>query len=65
MIISCTGKQKFATFAQAERTAKRSRKGSNSERQRPYHCRYCNQFHIGRDVYTKAERGRPRVEVEA
>jgi len=52
----CTGKQGFASYAEAEtemghlirKRADRRHLGVIA----PYHCGYCHQFHLGHDRYT-------------
>lgn len=42
----CDGKQRFDTFSQAERVAKRKRSDNVKGRQ-AYRCQHCHGFHIG------------------
>ena len=42
----CTGKQEFATFAQAKRRA-RIINNRDTGHLEAYHCTHCNRFHVG------------------
>jgi hypothetical protein len=41
------GKQAFASYEEAERIAKRSRRRKYRQRQNVYRCPHCRQWHIG------------------
>ena len=51
---SCDGKIGFLTFAMAARAAKRKK----SAKRVPYHCRYCQAFHIGTHLRMPNEKKR-------
>lgn len=53
----CEGKAYFPTFERAKRKAKERRIG------RPYHCQFCNGFHIGNTVAGKSFGKRPLPEI--
>ena len=46
-ITGCTGKKVFVRFLQAERAAKRRNRNDGGAHLEEYHCRHCNQFHVG------------------
>lgn len=43
----CSGKVIFTTFTKASTTAKRMRKSNRDCHVEPYHCAYCQKFHVG------------------
>jgi len=46
-IAGCTGKRSFERFHQAAVAAKRRRRMDGGAHVEAYHCRHCNQFHVG------------------
>ncbi len=55
---SCDGKRGFRTFAQAVLASKRKKHAKRV----PYHCTYCNQFHIGTRLRKPNEKKRRAME---
>lgn len=43
----CTGKRAFARFSQATHVAKRRNRKDGGAHVEAYHCRHCDQFHVG------------------
>lgn len=46
----CEGKQRFATFRQAQRFAKLARARKKHQRFEPYRCSNCQGFHFGHKI---------------
>ncbi len=46
LLMQCAGKEKFDTFAKANKVAAIGRR-RNHDRLAPYRCKICNNFHIG------------------
>lgn len=45
----CTGKRSFDRFSLADKAAKRRNREDGDAHVEAYHCRVCNQFHVGED----------------
>jgi hypothetical protein len=60
----CTGKSAFDTWHEANRRARRMRQRGNGAHVEPYHCKHCNQFHVGeaRSYGKRAQRVAPEME---
>ena len=56
----CVGKERFTTFALAERVSKRRRR--EGTKRGPYRCRECGGYHIGSSLGAERE---PRVRGES
>jgi hypothetical protein len=59
---SCNGKQRFDTYSEAERIARRSRRNRDGSKT-AYHCQHCNGFHWGNGTPRSYGR-RPRIAEE-
>ena len=55
---SCEGKKRFDSFRHAEKVCERDREKGR----RPYHCTFCNSFHIGERVQKRIRRPRPALD---
>lgn len=55
MPIHCEGKERFTSYAEADRIALRGRRRQESNRH-PYKCGHCNGFHIGSQTGRKRRR---------
>jgi len=59
--VAC-GKERFLTFALAERVAKLARNRHDQVKLQPYRCAECGAFHIGSSIGpSRARRGRLTV----
>lgn len=65
-LASCEGKSGFALFREAARVARRARR-DHEENLQPYHCKFCDRYHIGvaDEVAGKDYRRRKRTLKEA